>query len=126
MRCGTSTGRGFVKDVAQLVRGMILSGAAHRKCGGTGAGEERVDLLTFHHRRAVPSGAVQIRFQSKGFSLEERAATGKAFGAPASQGTKSCARMPTAVQPSGTGSASCSGTSQPVRRTACESEAKRS
>ena len=60
MRCGTSTGRGFVKDVAQLVRGMILSGAAHRKCGGTGAGEKRVDLLTFHHRRAVPSGAVQM------------------------------------------------------------------
>ena len=69
--------------------------------------------------RAVRSGTDEVPV--KGFSLEERAATGKAFGAPASQGTKSWARMPTAVQPSGTGSASCSGTSQPVRRTACAS-----
>ena len=35
----------------QSVRGMMLSGAAHRKAGSAGAGEESVSLLTFHHRR---------------------------------------------------------------------------
>lgn len=66
------------------------------------SGGEKGGFAYLPPQAAVPSGAVQMRFQSKGFSLEERAATGKAFGAPASQGTKSCARMPTAVQSSGT------------------------
>ena len=51
---------------------MMLSGAAHRYCGAAGAAEERLFLLTFHHSCAVPSGGVQMRFQSKGFSLVER------------------------------------------------------
>lgn len=48
---------------------MMLSGAAHRCCGAAGAAEQRLFLLTFHHSCAVPSGGVQMRFQSKGFSL---------------------------------------------------------
>ena len=50
---------------------MMLSGGAHRYRGGRGAGAERVVLLTFHHSCSVPSGGVQMRFQSKGFSLVE-------------------------------------------------------
>ena len=55
---------------------MMLSGAAHRYWGGSGAAAERLVLPTFHHSCAVPSGEVQMRFQSKGFSLVETAFTG--------------------------------------------------
>ena len=96
---------------------MMLSGAAHRYWGGSGAAAERLVLPTFHHSCAVPSGEVQMRFQSKGFSLVETAFTGMALGASAAQGVKSWARMPTAVQPTGTGSASRRGTPQPSSRT---------
>ena len=84
---------------------MMLSGAAHRYWGGSGAAAERLVLPTFHHSCAVPFGEVQMRFQSKGFSLVETAFTGMALGASAAQGVKSWARMPTAVQPSGTSAA---------------------
>ena len=96
---------------------MMLSGAAHRCCGAAGAVEERLFLLTFHHSCAVPSGGVQMRFQSKGFSLVETAFTGMALGASAAQRVKSWARMPTAVQPAGTGSASRRVVFQPSSRT---------
>ena len=101
----------------QPFSGMMLSGAAHRCCGAAGAAEERLFLLTFHHSCAVPSGGVQMRFQSKGFSLVETAFTGMALGASAVQGVKSWARMPTAVQPAGTGSASRKVVFQPSSRT---------
>ena len=101
--------------------GMMLSGAAARHCGAAGAAASRFALLTFHHRRVVPSGAAKITFQSKGFSLVERRCTGRAFGAPGAQGAKSWARMPTAVQPSGTRAARCSGAFHPVSCTVCSS-----
>ena len=85
---------------------MMFCGAVPRNAGASGDAAVRFVLLTFHHRRVVPSGAVKIRFQSKGFSLVEFSCTGRAFGAAGAQGAKSWARMPTAVQPAGTGSVS--------------------
>ena len=76
---------------------MMLSGRAERQAGASGSATERVVLLTFHHRRVVPSGSWKMRFQSKGFSLAERSSTGRAFSAPGAQGAKSWARMPTAL-----------------------------
>ena len=58
-----------------------------------------------------------MRFQSKGFSLVETAFTGMALGASAAQGVKSWARMPTAMQPAGTGSVSRKVVPQPSSRT---------
>ena len=85
--------------------GMMFCGAVPRNAGASGDAAVRFVLLTFHHRRVVPSGAVKIRFQSKGFSLVEFSCTGRAFGAAGAQGAKSWARMPTAVQFSGTSAA---------------------
>ena len=85
--------------------GMMFCGAVPRNAGVSGDAAVRFVLLTFHHRRVVPSGAVKIRFQSKGFSLVEFSCTGRAFGAAGAQGAKSWARMPTAVQVSGTSAA---------------------
>ena len=51
--------------------GMMFCGAVPRNAGASGDAAVRFVLLTFHHRRVVPSGAVKIRFQSKGFSLVE-------------------------------------------------------
>ena len=48
---------------------MMRSGGAERQAGASGSATERVVLLTFHHRRVVPSGSWKMRFQSKGFSL---------------------------------------------------------
>ena len=47
--------------------GMMFCGAVPRNAGASGDAAVRFVLLTFHHRRVVPSGAVKIRFQSKGF-----------------------------------------------------------
>ena len=46
---------------------MMFSGAARRKAGVSGRGEERVVLETFHHSFALPSTEVQMTFQSNGF-----------------------------------------------------------
>ena len=72
---------------------MMFCGAVPRNAGASGDAAVRFVLLTFHHRRVVPSGAVKIRFQSKGFSLVEFSCTGRAFGAAGAQGAKSWARM---------------------------------